>query len=126
MMTETTEAKAPDPSVGATTDIPLTWHQINWRQAERTVRRLQTRIAQATQADKWGKAKALQRWLTHSLTGFGQPDQPQTLSKRASLRSVEMIAPNGSSKGTFAPVSIMHLDAPLKNASSGIDQQAGL
>jgi hypothetical protein len=45
MMTETTEAQTPDPSVGATPDPPLTWHQINWRQAERTVRRLQARIA---------------------------------------------------------------------------------
>ncbi len=69
MTTETTEAKASDPSVGATTDIPLTWHQINWRQAERNVRRLQARIAQATQAGKWGKVKALQHLLTHSLSG---------------------------------------------------------
>jgi RNA-directed DNA polymerase len=69
MTTETTETKAPDPSVGATTDNPLTWHQINWRQAERNVRRLQTRIAQATQEGKWGKVKALQRLLTHSLSG---------------------------------------------------------
>src|SRR5919108_2527550 len=69
MTTETTEAKASDPSVGATTDRPLTWHQINWRQAERNVRRLQTRIAQATQEKKWGKVKALQRLLTHSLSG---------------------------------------------------------
>jgi RNA-directed DNA polymerase len=69
MTTETTEAKAPDPSVGATTDAPLSWHQINWRQAERNVRRLQTRIAQATKAGKWGKVKALQRLLTHSLSG---------------------------------------------------------
>src|SRR6059058_1252837 len=69
MTTETTEACASDPSVGATTDLPLAWHQINWRQAERNVRRLQTRIAQATQAGKWGKVKALQRLLTHSLSG---------------------------------------------------------
>jgi RNA-directed DNA polymerase len=69
MTTETTEAKTSDPSVGATTDMPLTWHQINWRQAERNVRRLQARIAQATQAGKWGKVKALQRLLTHSLSG---------------------------------------------------------
>jgi RNA-directed DNA polymerase len=69
MTTETTETKAPDPSVGATTDNPLTWQQINWRQAERNVRRLQTRIAQATQEGKWGKVKALQRLLTHSLSG---------------------------------------------------------
>ena len=69
MTTETTEIKASDPSVGATTDRPLDWHQINWRQAERTVRRLQIRIAQATQAGKWNKVKALQRLLTHSFSG---------------------------------------------------------
>lgn len=69
MTAETTEAKALDPSVGATTDMPETWHQINWRQAERNVRRLQARIAQATQAGKWGKVKALQRLLTHSFSG---------------------------------------------------------
>jgi hypothetical protein len=48
MVTEMAEDFASDPSVGATTDMPSTWHQINWRQAERTVHRLQTRIAQAT------------------------------------------------------------------------------
>lgn len=69
MTTETTEAAAPDPSVGATTDRPAAWHQINWRKAERTVRRLQTRIAQATQAGRWDKVKALQRLLTHSFSG---------------------------------------------------------
>jgi RNA-directed DNA polymerase len=69
MRTETTEALASDPSVCAPTDQAPRWHQINWRQAERNVRRLQTRIAQATQAGKWGKVKALQRLLTHSLSG---------------------------------------------------------
>jgi RNA-directed DNA polymerase len=69
MTTETTGAQPPDPSVGATTDIPPTWHQINWRRAERNVHRLQTRIAQAIQAGKWNKAKALQHLLTHSLSG---------------------------------------------------------
>src|SRR5437764_10635565 len=69
MTTETTEGQPSDPSVGATADMPVAWHQINWRQAERTVRRLQARIAQATQAGEWGKVKALQRLLTHSLSG---------------------------------------------------------
>src|SRR5437879_8446953 len=69
MTTETTGTTVSDPSVGATTDTPVAWHQINWRQAERTVRRLQTRIAKATQAGKWGKVKALQRLLTHSFSG---------------------------------------------------------
>jgi len=69
MTTETTEARASDPSVGATTDSPTAWHQINWQHAERNVRRLQARIAQATLEGKWGKVKALQHLLTHSLSG---------------------------------------------------------
>src|SRR5437588_13090140 len=69
MTTETTEVPTSDPSVGAPTDRPLDWHQINWCRAERTVRRLQIRIAQATQAGKWGKVKALQRLLTRSFSG---------------------------------------------------------
>src|SRR5258707_4461183 len=69
MTTETTGAPASAPSVGAPTDKPLDWHQINWRRAERNVRRLQIRIAQATQAGKWGKVKALQRLLTRSFSG---------------------------------------------------------
>jgi RNA-directed DNA polymerase len=69
MTTETTEACASDPSVGAPTGRPLDWHQINWRRAERTVRRLQIRIAQATQAGKWNKVKARPRLLTRSFSG---------------------------------------------------------
>jgi RNA-directed DNA polymerase len=69
MTTETTEATTSDPSVGATTDPAWAWHHLNWRRAERNVRRLQTRIAQATQQGKWGKVKALQRLLTHSFSG---------------------------------------------------------
>jgi hypothetical protein len=66
MATDTTETAVSETSVGAASRQPDDWHQINWCQAERQVRRLQTRIAQATQAGKWGKVKALQRLLTHS------------------------------------------------------------
>jgi RNA-directed DNA polymerase len=45
------------------------WHQIDWDQAHRTVRRLQARIVKATQAGRWGRVKALQRLLTHSFSG---------------------------------------------------------
>jgi RNA-directed DNA polymerase len=69
MTTETTEVPSSDSSVGATTDISLAWHQVNWRQADEHCARLQARIAQTTQAGKWGKVKALQRLLTHSLSG---------------------------------------------------------
>lgn len=69
MTTETTETNVSDPSVGADSHEASDWHQINWRQVERNVRRLQTRIAQATQQGKWNKVKALQRLLTHSFSG---------------------------------------------------------
>ena len=42
------------------------WHAIDWRKANRTVKRLQTRIVKAVQAGKQGKRKALQWLLTHS------------------------------------------------------------
>src|SRR5258708_10179436 len=69
MKTKRAGPPASEPSVGAPTSRPLDWHQINWRQAERTVRRVQIRIAQATEAGKWGKVKALQRLLTRSFSG---------------------------------------------------------
>jgi RNA-directed DNA polymerase len=69
MTTETTETGVSDPSVGAASHEANNWHQINWRRVERNVRRLQTRIAQATQQGKWNRVKALQRLLTHSFSG---------------------------------------------------------
>lgn len=47
----------------------LTWHQIDWGQAHRTVRRLQARIVKATTEGDWRKVKALQRFLTRSFSG---------------------------------------------------------
>ena len=57
------------------TDYPLTgasltseyWSTLNWDTIESQVNRLQVRIAKATQESKWGKVKALQWILTHSL-----------------------------------------------------------
>ena len=45
------------------------WHAINWRQVNQEVRRLQARIVKATQENRWGKVKALQRLLTRSFSG---------------------------------------------------------
>jgi RNA-directed DNA polymerase len=45
------------------------WHSIDWASCHRNVRRLQARIAKATQEGRWGKVKALQWLLTHSLSG---------------------------------------------------------
>src|SRR5467141_3267307 len=45
------------------------WHTIRWHDVHRTVRRLQARIVKATEEGRWGKVKALQWLLTHSLSG---------------------------------------------------------
>lgn len=44
------------------------WHSIDWRRAHQVVRRLQARIVKATREGRWGKVKALQHLLTHSLS----------------------------------------------------------
>lgn len=51
---------------GASPACGSIWNLINWQQVEQQVRRLQMRIAKATQQGKHGKAKALQWMLTHS------------------------------------------------------------
>jgi RNA-directed DNA polymerase len=57
-----------EPSVGAASHA-LDWHQIDWEQVHRNVRRLQARIVKAQQEGRQGKVKALQRLLTHSWSG---------------------------------------------------------
>lgn len=47
----------------------LTWHAINWRKANRNVRRRKARIVKAVQAGKRHKVRSLQRLLAHSLSG---------------------------------------------------------
>jgi RNA-directed DNA polymerase len=45
------------------------WHSINWAKCHANVRRLQKRIVKATQQERWGKVKALQRLLVASFSG---------------------------------------------------------
>src|SRR5262245_14899911 len=47
---------------------PVDWHSINWKRANRNVRRLQRRIAQAQQQCKKRKVRALQFILTRSFS----------------------------------------------------------
>ena len=46
--------------------MPKSWRSLDWKAAERHVKRLQVRIAKAVEENKWGKVKALQWTLTHS------------------------------------------------------------
>src|SRR5881396_56368 len=50
------------------TPPPLTWKTIDWSHVRQEVRRLQMRIAKATQAGQHRRAQALQWVLTHSRT----------------------------------------------------------
>ena len=56
-------------SPGASSQIDASWHAIDWRKVHQNVRRLQVRIVKATQEERWGKVKALQRLLTRSFSG---------------------------------------------------------
>ena len=51
---------------GALKDDATKWNSIDWKEAEREVRRLQVRIAKAVKDNRWNKVKVLQHLLTHS------------------------------------------------------------
>ncbi|MBF6650016.1 group II intron reverse transcriptase/maturase [Methylobacter sp. BlB1] len=54
--------------VGASSDMLEHWHDINWAECHKNVKRLQARIVKATAEGRWGKVKNLQRILTHSFS----------------------------------------------------------
>ena len=56
-------------TTGASLRKVIEWHAINWRKANRTVRRLQMRIVKALKEGKKRKARALQFILTRSFSG---------------------------------------------------------
>ena len=51
---------------GALGDDAKMWNSVNWKEAQRQVRRLQMRIAKAVKEGRWNKVKSLQYLLTHS------------------------------------------------------------
>jgi RNA-directed DNA polymerase len=51
---------------GALRDDANKWSSIDWKDAQREVRRLQMRIAKAVKENRWNKVKALQYLLTYS------------------------------------------------------------
>jgi len=51
---------------GALRDDADKWNSIDWKKAQREVRRLQVRIAKAVKENRWNKVKALQYLLTRS------------------------------------------------------------
>ena len=64
-----TTGQAAARGTGAPSRTDQMWLQANWDQCQAEVRRLQVRIAKATQEGRWGKVQALQRLLTRSHSG---------------------------------------------------------
>jgi RNA-directed DNA polymerase len=60
---------APQGAAGASLRPAIDWQSINWKRANRNVRRLQSRIVQAQQQGKKRKVRALQFILTRSFSG---------------------------------------------------------
>ncbi len=69
-MEESKLATAVNPKVGAPPTATWTWKSIDWKSAKETVRKLQERIAKATQLGKFNKVKVLQRLLTKSFSAM--------------------------------------------------------
>jgi len=63
------ELEAAQKAAGASLRPAVDWHSINWKQANRNVRRLQSRIVQAQQQGKKRRVRALQFILTRSYSG---------------------------------------------------------
>ena len=51
---------------GALIDNADQWNSIDWKEAQRQVRRLQVRIAKAVKENRWNRVKSIQYLLTHS------------------------------------------------------------
>lgn len=75
----------------ASSTSPLTWRSIDWTHTEEEVRRLQIRIAKATQAGKHRKAQALQWLLTHSLSAKRLAVRTVTTNKGAKTPGVDHV-----------------------------------
>ena len=51
---------------GALIDDADPWKSINWKEAQRQVRRLQVRIAKAVKENRWNRVKAIQHLIVNS------------------------------------------------------------
>ena len=76
---------------GAPITFVTNWDVINWQQVEAEVLRLQMRIAKAYREKKYGKAKALQWLLTHSLTAKLLAVKRVTSNKGAKTPGVDKV-----------------------------------
>jgi len=104
--------------VGAVSGV-TDWHSADWRRVNQNVRRLQARIVKATQAKRWNKAKALQRLLTHSLSGklFAVRQVTENSGKKTSgVDKVTWETPEKKMQAVHSLKSRGYKPSPLKRA----------
>ena len=83
----------------------VTWHGINWADAQRQVRRLQTRIVKATQGGRHNKVKALRWLLIHSFSGKALAVKRVTENEGKNTPGVDKVTWNtpGAKTNAIAP-----------------------
>src|SRR6266699_4060375 len=86
------------------------WHDIDWKSVSHTVRRLQARIVQATKEKRWNKVKALQRLLTHSLSGKALAVRRVTENQGKNTPGVDQVTWNTPQKKLDAIYSLRQRD----------------
>jgi RNA-directed DNA polymerase len=84
--------------VGAPSSNANIWKAIDWKSVEAKVKRLQMRIAKATQEKRYGKVKALQWLLTHSYQAKLVAVKRVTSNKGAKTPGVDGVIWNTSNK----------------------------
>ena len=73
------------------TSASSAWNMINWNTVEFQVKQLQMRIAKATQEKRYGKVKALQWLLTHSLYAKLLAVKHVTENRGAKTRGIDKV-----------------------------------
>jgi RNA-directed DNA polymerase len=109
--TRTTEKLSEEEvSTGAPFHGVTNWHDIDWKSANHTVRRLQARIVKATQEKRWNKVKALQRLLTHSFSGKALAVRRVTENQGKNTPGVDKVTWNTPHKKINAVYSLRQRD----------------
>jgi RNA-directed DNA polymerase len=76
---------------GAASHRTSGWNQIDWKKAEREVKRLQQRIAKATMEGRWGRVRALQHLLTRSFFGKALAVRRATTNRGSKTPGVDQV-----------------------------------
>lgn len=92
--------------IGASSAKLPRWNSINWAKIGREVHRMQTRIAKAINSGLWGKAKVLQRLLTHSLYGKLMAVKRVTSNKGKSTPGIDEVIWTKDSQKISAAISL--------------------